>query len=279
MNAKPATLKIHRYDNYRAFLHDFATKNRAKNPRWSYGLWANKLGLKSKSQLIMTVQGSRKLSPRLTQKLIHYFKFTPDEESYFKRLVSIETKEKTTIHQVKMDGSEKAESPISLNSDSPLMRESWLAFVVKEAATLMGAKINADLIANSICTKPEKAQVEQILKSLVEAGYLAKNSDVDGQPIYAAMKNSPEIHWPRESIEKMHSDGLRACENQGKKLSSSERVFQTSFIRIRKERLAEAKILIRAFQKEFMREMEADEGNEVVQFNLHLFPVASDLKG
>ena len=278
MQARPSHPKIQMYSDYRSFLTDFEKHSRAQSPHWSYGTWAKKLGLKSKSQLIMTIQGSRKLSPRLSERLVQYFKFNADETSYFKRLVSIEAKEKTTIHQVQVTNEGLKHKDLGTEADAELMQNAWLAFVVKETAASMEIDATAKKISEKICTKPDAKQVETLLHSLVKSGYLQETIDTNKNKTYTPAAQTPPVHWNIESMQKLHADGLRVCEEQGKKLSSEERIFQTSFIRIRKERLAEARILLRAFQKEFLRDLEEEDGNEIVQLNLHLFPVTNGLK-
>ena len=275
---QPQYPQIRAYQDYRSFLMDFAKLSRERNPRWSYGSWALKLGLKSKSQLTMTLQGRRKLSPNLMAKLIGFFKFTPDEESYFRRLVAIETKAKTTIHQVDMSEIAVVPKIVPKDAERTLLQNGWLSFVVKEAAAALGSQASSEKIANSIYSKPDAIEVDSLLKCLVETGYLTKKFDENGQVSFLPNPQSPQLNWTRESSAKLLSDGLQACDTQGRNLSPDERVLQTSFVRIRRERLAEARILIRSFQKEFMREMEEEGGNEILQLNLHLFPVTTGLK-
>jgi uncharacterized protein (TIGR02147 family) len=272
------TKPLRAFQDYRVFLRDFVEASREAKPRWSYASWARKLGLKSKSTLIMTIQGKRHLSPKLMQQMIQYFKFTSDEESYFRRLVSIESKEKTVVHQVVIGENLEKTSPIPPESEAAIIKEGWLSYVIKESASALGSNATPEKIANSICSKPSSSQVEELLRCLVETGYLLRQTTESGELAYIPVAQAPQLGWTKAAGEKVLSDGLKACEQAGKSADPEHRVLQTSFVRIRRERVPEARILLRSFQKEFMRELEEDGGNEIMQLNLHLFPVTTGLK-
>lgn len=268
---------IRSYQNYREFLKAFVNKAKQNNPRWSYGVWAKKLGLKSKSSLIMTVQGKRKMSPKLMNKMIQYFQFNSDEESYFRRLISIESKERTIVHQVEANITEDTKTLPTSQSEAVVLRQGWLSYVIKEAAVSLGKSLSLKRLAQSITTHPSEHEVNNILSALVKSGYLVEQKSGEST-YYESAKQSPKLNWDRDSIGKLHLDGLRACEKASQDVPPNGRIFQTSFVRIRKERLEEARIILRSFQKEFTREMEEETGNEVVQLNLHLFPATIGLK-
>ena len=228
----------------------------------------------------MVVQGQRRISAPLVEKLISFFSFSPDDELYFRRLVAINAKESTSIQHIEVKEVIERRTESSNAAAELITEQAWLSLVVKESAVGFSGRASAESIAASICTKPDVARVDELLSALVAIGYLKKTENAEGTAgfIYTPQSDPPPLPWTAETAHQFRRDGARACDLQSETLPIEDRVFQTSFVRIRKERLSEARVQLRAYQREFTRDFEEETGDEIVQFNLHLFPVSTGLR-
>ena len=77
------------YADYREFLQNYFHETKQKNPKWSYGSWAKKLGLKDTSSITKIIQGRREPGNKITEKLVSYFAFTGSEAQYFRNLIQL----------------------------------------------------------------------------------------------------------------------------------------------------------------------------------------------
>ncbi len=78
---------IFQFSDLHSFLRDYHANKKLENSGWSYQVWANKIK-QNKASLIRTVKGSRELSSSMENALVRYFKFSSDQEKYFRLLVS-----------------------------------------------------------------------------------------------------------------------------------------------------------------------------------------------
>ena len=84
-----SSLEIMHYADYREFLQNYFHETKQKNPKWSYGSWAKKLGLKDTSSITKIIQGRREPGNKITEKLVSYFAFTGSEAQYFRNLIQL----------------------------------------------------------------------------------------------------------------------------------------------------------------------------------------------
>ena len=76
------------YLNYRDFLRDYYLEQKAKNPNFSYQLFANKAGFKSKSFIKLVIDGRKNLTGISLSKSAKAMNLGPKTFSYFEDLVA-----------------------------------------------------------------------------------------------------------------------------------------------------------------------------------------------
>ena len=79
---------IYNYTNYREFLLDFYLEKKAVNTSFSYQVFANKAGFKSKSFIKLVIDGKKNLTPDSTKRLQKVLKLNSKSFAYFEDLIS-----------------------------------------------------------------------------------------------------------------------------------------------------------------------------------------------
>ena len=79
---------IFKYMNFRDFLLAFYNEKKASNPAFSYQIFANKAGFKSKSFIKLVIDGKKNLSPESTAKINKVLKLKDKSFSYFEDLIA-----------------------------------------------------------------------------------------------------------------------------------------------------------------------------------------------
>lgn len=262
---------LKKYEDYRGFLRDYAVLRREKNPRWSYSLWARRLGFRSKSPLLMVVNGHRKASDELVDKLVGYFRFSKTEESFFRILVKNSNPAKPVhVHEL-LNKTQNLGNVAEVQN--PLLT-TWLACVVKEAASLLGNETQ-ETLSSQVLEKHSSETITEVLSALVSTGLLLPHPTDPTKLRLTAQ--APSLKWTPEAVKKLHFDCLDASRTAFEKLSPEERSFRVSFLKIKKDRLPEASMLLKRFQRDFTDHFEDVSGDEVFQLNLQLFPVTRGL--
>lgn len=88
------------YLNCAQFLQDHYSFEKTQNPKFSYQIWADQLGVKSKSYLRFAVLGKRNLSPVLVAAFSQWFGFSELDKKYFITLVEFCQSEDANLKKV-----------------------------------------------------------------------------------------------------------------------------------------------------------------------------------
>ena len=91
------------YVDYRSFLRDYFNSEKTRDPQWSFGIWARRLQVKSKSSLTMIMKGQRRPGPGIFEKMCQYFGFNQEQREHFRRLLKLEKQTKNPSAQKIME--------------------------------------------------------------------------------------------------------------------------------------------------------------------------------
>ncbi len=78
---------VRSYLDANQFLQDVYRYRKSAKEKFSYEIWAQEMGLTSKSYLRFAILGQRRISPELTQKVSKFLQLEGVEEEYFTLLV------------------------------------------------------------------------------------------------------------------------------------------------------------------------------------------------
>lgn len=260
---------IFQYTDFRRFLKDWALYAQSRNPRWSYGLWARKMGLTSKSTLIMILNGQRSPGKGMMTKLVASLGLSEDEAKYFERLVAVQKRTPDPMMRVMLL---KAETQ---QERSGQQAPRWLFFVLREMTQMPGFEENVEWVNERFLEPVAESDFKGAIELCLNEGALVRDEAGKLQP----GRGEYVPPWGRDELLQFHQDGINASGRAMEQVAVPSRVFQTSFLKIRQDKVEQARLLIQAFQKEMGKLLEeTEDADSVYQLNLQLFPITRPKK-
>ncbi|MCO4792265.1 MAG: DUF4423 domain-containing protein [Bacteriovoracaceae bacterium] len=258
---------IQEYKNYRDFLKDFAQFKKFSNPYWSYGSWAKDLGLNGASTLSMILKGKRHPSKKLADTFCNYFKFNEPDKNYFHELIKIQkqTKDDPTLTVLLLEQKGLEEN----KEEKPLFFD-WRAFAIRELTQMDEFDEDPKWISTKLGGKLSPDESKEIVQKLVEYGALERSPS--GRLRATSQVIQPSDGFTRSQARTFHHE-VTGLTQDAFELPINQRAFHSSTLSMKKEKIDEAKKLIREFQINFSKLMEDNPGDEVYQFNMQFFPL------
>ena len=257
------------YTSYREFLRDYVEYSRSKVRSWSYTTWARKLGLASKSSLVMILSGTRNPGPELIAKLTESLGFNQHEADHFSRLVQSEKKTLDPVSRLVFVRSNE--------SGSTLRRRQWLFLVLIDLTQIASFVEDTAWIRDKILRPVDESDIKKCLEEMIADGFLER--DVTGRlhPVLEKIKREAGGALAEKEILQFHQDGFLASHEALLKSSLDDRTFRTSVLRVSKDRLAEANLILQETQRQLSQLLESTDGDSLYELHLHLFPLTREL--
>lgn len=228
------------YKDYRAFLADYNSWRSENRTGWSLSVWTRHLGLSYPSALSMVLNKKRHIGDRLLESLCQYFEFNESEKSHFTNLVKYEKSIESSTLRIMV-----------LNYLDGEKKNSLARYIVREGLRM-----------------PRFEDQESL------AEVLAPILGMKSQEVLNLESGVPEKPDPKA----MHQEVLGLLERSFDLVPKDQRQYSTNFIRMKPERLQEAIAKLRAFQKEFIAEFDADGGESLVCFQNAVFAMLKESK-
>lgn len=258
---------IQEYKNYRDFLRDFILFKKAGNPYWSYGMWAKDLDLNGASTLSMIMKGKRHPSKKLADTFCEYFKFDEAQASYFHELIKIQKQTKDdptlTVLLLEQKGLDKP------TEERPLFFD-WKAFALREITQMEGFKEDNQWISERMGNKITPEEAGELIEKLLKYGALKRDKDDKLKATSQVIK--PSDGFTKTQARTFHEE-VTDLTKAAFELPIPQRAFTSTTLSVKKDKVDEAKKLIREFQINFSKLIEGNPGEEVYQFNMQFFPL------
>jgi uncharacterized protein (TIGR02147 family) len=142
----------------------------------------------------------------------------------------------------------------------------WLAFAIREMSHLEDFKPEWDYILSRLRPHVEIPQVQLLLEKLVQRGILTSDYKVTNKVI------APEGEVNPTEVKNYH-DSIMELAKEALPISPTKRTFTSSTISIASKDIEKAQKMIRDFQVEFGKQMEAKPGDDIYLFNMQFFPL------
>lgn len=268
--------KLNQFLDYRTFLIAHAQEQKRRNPQWSYGAWAKRLGLGGTATITRIVQGDRHPGPKLVEKLVDYFGFTAPEAEYFRDLVQLDKLKndpkmstmlreklgKKSSSDPKKDGDEKAFQALA----------NWYFLTIREMLRIEGCDPYPEWISKMLRFKVSPRQVTHALQVLTDLGLIS--IDQTGQPHQAESQLETSNDVASEALKRYHEEMLEHAKASLRQMAPEEREFSAQTLTLNRANLPKAKVLIKEFQEKFAELAGHGEGDQVFQFQQQLFPLS-----
>ncbi|MGE0528820.1 MAG: DUF4423 domain-containing protein, partial [Bdellovibrionales bacterium] len=260
----------------RAFLQATTQTCRERNQRWSYGMWARQLGLKSTSSITKIVNGQRDPGRTIVDKLVRHFRFSKRHESYFRDLVHLHKlrhNPRVAVALMERMAKQHPDGNVRLLDDKTFsLISTWYSLAVREMIRMRAFKGNARKIAEALHFDVTWREVKRMIDLLLELGLLIRDTQGALQVSEGRITTTSDI--TSEAIKRYHEQMLSHAAHALRAFAVEEREFTGSTLIISAKNLPQAKELIRDFRARFAALLEETSGDQVYQIQIQFFPLS-----
>jgi uncharacterized protein (TIGR02147 family) len=260
---------ISSYNDYKLYLRDIYKSKSETKHGFSFSVWSNSLGIASPSTLSMIINGKRHPSKNITSKLIEYLKLTEEQSEYFKGLIQLQKSQSNphlTIH---------LNSSIKNNTDNGSDYLAMTTFIIRELLNNRTIINDVEFILRNTRAKLTRKQIQEKISFLLEKKLLVVENNN-----YKAIGNIfEEIVTTKEGIFNFHKSTMETNKEAFENTEISERAFHTSILSIKKNKVAQAKELLKEFQHKMTDLLEEDglAGDQIYIMNMNLYPATDQI--
>ncbi|MES2857543.1 MAG: TIGR02147 family protein [Bdellovibrionota bacterium] len=253
------------YSAYREFLGDYVQYSKYKSRSWSYGVWARKLGLKSKSTLTMILTGKRNPGKDLAERISETIGMSKPEKDHFLRLIDSERRTADPIARMVFNrGSAEVRRE---------RRRQWLYLVLLDLCRLPDFSEDSEWIRNRLLLPLDAAEIESCLEEMIASGVLVRDQGRLKRSSAPAVERQVGGSLTEDEILRFHEDGSQASTEALLRVAREERTFLTSILRVSQSQVSNASLILARAQRELSALLESNEGDSIYELHLHLFPL------
>jgi uncharacterized protein (TIGR02147 family) len=276
--AAATEINIFTYSDPSLFMRDHWLLKKEKNASFSVRAWAQKLGIKSHSQLHQMLYGKRAIPKKYIHVITKDLNLTKKESEYFLCLLNIhqaKTVEEKTFYYEKIKSSikDKAESIVFEQIESYEIIKNPLNFFLLEMFEVKNATFSFDEIKDKIYFDYSKMEIKRALEVLLRMKLLLETSP----GVYKKTKKHfyTSVDVPSEAIREHHKKIADLAKAAVDLQSVNQREFNSTSLNIKLEDMDRAKEFIREFREKFINEFSdnSKETNSTYQFSMNLFAI------
>jgi uncharacterized protein (TIGR02147 family) len=265
--------------DYRTFLAAHAAEQKRRNPRWSYGSWARRLGLGGTATITRIIQGDRLPGPKLIDKLITYFDFSPMESEYFKDLVRMER-----------TGSRGPDGLLARSADPRIQAtnavtdieqktfeaiSNWYILVVRELTRLSNAKLTPEWISEHLFFGISTRQASHAIRILNELGLI--KPDQSGKPMKTEATLRAASDHTAEALCRYYEDMLDNAKKSLRLKDRQTRVATALTLVLGSQQIQAAAAIIDEMRDRLAALAANSPGDRLYQMQVQLFPLTKSL--
>jgi hypothetical protein, TIGR02147 len=266
---------IFEYYNYRDFLRDYYTEQKAKNPAVSYNYLAIKAGFKTKSFIPHVIEGKKNLSKDSIYKLAKALKLEKKAFSYFEDLVAFnqaKTLEQRNYFIAKLSEYNRRNTARVVQKQQFDFYSKWYHNTIRELVTLIDFKDDFRVLAKKVRPAITPKQARESVMLLVKLGLIVKKK---GRYVQAdrAITTGDEIM--SLAIENFHVQNLVLAADSVSLCPLEERDISSLVVGLSPKGFKTIKEEIRLFRKRLVDIVDLDEPAEkVYTINFQLLPTS-----
>lgn len=268
------------YTDYRKYLQDYYKETKAKNPGYSYQLFAVKAGMKSKGLLFNVLHGKRPISRSTIFGLAQAMRLNRYEMEYFENLVAFNQaknlREQTYFYErlssIKNSGP-KAWKPQVIRNEQYEFYSKIHHSIIRSLIGLFGFRNDYTWLAKRVHPGITPSQAKKSVELLNRLGFIKKQRNGSYTLINSTIATPPEV--VSLAVQNYHRQAgelaLKALGN----LPTNKRNISGITIGISNESYKTICEEVQAFRTRLLQIAEADQNaDEVYQFNFQFFPVS-----
>lgn len=266
---------IYQFRDARDFVREVYEGKRRKNPGFSVRAWARQMDLPHHALLALAIAKKRKLKSPFSARIRDQIGLKGQEARYFDLLVAFnnaETLDEKQFYEGLLRQLAPSDQPFSeLSFDILRLISQWIHTAIIEMTELEEFNSDPRWIASRLGESATPLEAQEAVDRLVRLRLL-ENSDGRLRKTQRHFTTPSDIpsHYIRDFHKQLIDKAKRSLDEQ----PVEEREVRALTLAIRKDRIPEAKQMLREFTKQFQQAFETKPGEraeEVYQLNLQLF--------
>lgn len=270
------SLSIYSFTSYREFLHDYYKEQKRKNPSFSYQIFANKAGFKTKTFIYKVIKGKKALAKSSILKIAKAIGLKKRETDYFEAMVNfnnakgIDEKEHY-FHSLQSLSKRYEASTIRRNQFSYFNQ--WYNVVIRELVTILDWKEDYKILAKAVNPPITPRQAKKAVTLLLDLGMIrklptGKYVQADKAITTGELIKSLAAHKFQMQCMDLASESLKHHDKEIRDISTlTVGITEEGF-----QRLAEE---LKNFRRRLIDIVAGDEpADRVYHINFHIFPVS-----
>jgi uncharacterized protein (TIGR02147 family) len=274
--ASGGPVHIFEYLDYRHYLRDFYTSEKAKSPAFSHRAFSRRAGLRSSNYLSLVMKGERDLSSEMAPRFAKACRLAKSEADFFCDLVAYgqakSTAEKQRWHE-RLARFRKFRDAHRLLGEQTAYHAHWYMPALRELVALPSFREDPRWIASTLEPPITEKQAAEALDTLERLGLLVRDGCGKLAQAQAVVTTGPgplghQIFVYHHGMIDLAKRALDHLPREERDISSLTLCVAEACLPVLKERL-------RAFRGELLQLAELEPARErVVQLNFQMFPLS-----
>jgi uncharacterized protein (TIGR02147 family) len=275
----PNDFSVFKYHNYRDFLNSYVDISKSLNPRWNLSSWARQMGIIKVTSLNVILTGQRRIGAKSLDKIIRFFRFSQEEEAYFRLLVRREEMRDDKVVQEMIDEeirykSYKPKKKLLDNTQFTYISD-WYHLAIHQMAHICPLKDDPQWIQKYLRRTVPISDIKDAIENLVNLRILVRENNL----LKLAVESLHTLQdVPSKAIRRHHSDMMDNAKEALSSVHVEEREFRGKTLAISTKQIPLAKELVRKFIRQFGLKLGYDKGNAVYQLNIQFFPLSEKIE-
>ncbi len=275
--AKRPVIDVFDYLDYRAYLRDVYVAKKSAHGTFSFRAFSRRAGLRSPNHLKRVTDGERNLTGEMAIRYARALDLVGDAASYFLDLVAFnqaKTSAERNAAYERLTGFRDYRRAHKLDLAHAAYHSTWYLPAIREMATRPDFEASAAWVAKRLLPPIPSADAERALATLLELRLLVKGTDGRVRPGEAVVTTGAETMGLH--IGNYHRAMMERAAAAIDLVEAPLRDISSLTFCVGDDGLRRIKARIQRFRQELvMLATQEQEGEQVVQLNMQLFPLTT----
>jgi uncharacterized protein (TIGR02147 family) len=267
---------VFEYTNYKKFLVDYYNNKKSINSNYSYQIFSQKAGFKSKASLANITSGQAALSKKKIFDVAAAMGLNKKETEYFDALVNFneaKTVNEREFHFGRMSNLVKNSSAAKILEPQYEYYSNWYNGAIRELITLFNFHEDYSVLAKLVDPAISPKQARKSVELLLKLGMIKKTPSGRYEQTTKALTTGDEVK--SLALQKYHQRHLALASESIDRHARNLRDISSLTAGVSEKCFKDIKKEIQAFRKHLMEIIGRDEKAECVyQVNFQLYPIS-----
>ncbi|MDO5576058.1 MAG: TIGR02147 family protein [Fibrobacter sp.] len=260
--------------DYRDYLNSVFEYKKKLNPGFSHRMLARVLGLKASGHMLFVMQGKRKLTYELTQKIAVWLKLGKKETEYFFVLVNYcnakNADEKKGCYDELLRLKRKDCKVVE--TDQCRFYEKWYYSAIRSALDIVDFRDDYNMLASALCPPITVSQAREAIEVLKEDGFIRENCSGYFKPSDTLITSGN--NWKSAAIENLRFEFLDLGRESLTRFEPQKRDASFLTLSLSQKSFDSVKGKIQNLRAEILNMAQNEKSpDRVIQCNITLFPM------